>query len=91
MISAVTIMNAGTVKAIPDGLAGTAIPLSARVVAIVDVYDALVSERCYKKAYSHEQAINILKQGAGNHFDPDIINTLLEVEAQFKSYEQQLS
>ena len=67
----------------PDKLAGIAIPLAARIVAVVDVYDALVSERCYKKALSHKEAIGIIIEGSGSQFDPEIVKTLLEVEDQF--------
>jgi len=48
------------------------------------VYDALVSERCYKKAMTHEEAMEILMRGAGGQFDEEILKTLLEVEEQFK-------
>lgn len=65
-------------KGYPDKLAGTKIPLSARIVSIVDVYDALVSERVYKPAMPHEKAIAILKEGAGTQFDPDMIRILLK-------------
>ena len=53
-----------------EGLFGDAIPLSARIMAIADVYDALRSERVYKTAYSHEKSIAIIKKGRGSHFDP---------------------
>lgn len=71
----------------PDKLQGEAIPLSARIVAVVDVYDALVSERCYKKAFSHEEAIKILEEDSGSHFDPNIIRALLEVQDQLLHHE----
>lgn len=57
-------------KGYPDGLSGNAIPLEARVMAIADVYDALVSERCYKKPVSHEVAFRIIEESMGTHFDP---------------------
>lgn len=57
-------------KGYPDGLSESAIPLEARVMAIADVYDALVSERCYKKPVSHEAARNIILDSMGSHFDP---------------------
>lgn len=56
----------------PDGLAGESIPIAARVVAIADVYDALTSERVYKAAMTHEDAVRIILGDAGKHFDPDI-------------------
>lgn len=65
-------------KGYPDKLSGSDIPISARIVAIVDVYDALVSERVYKPAMPHEKAIAILKEGAGTQFDPDMIALLLK-------------
>lgn len=71
-------------KGYPDNLKGTKIPLSARIVAVADVYDALVSERCYKKPIPHEDALDILNQASGTHFDPEIIGALLETEDQFK-------
>ncbi len=58
----------------PNRLKGHDIPLSARVMAIVDVYDALISRRPYKEPFSHEMAINILREGSGTHFDPYLIS-----------------
>jgi len=69
----------------PDKLSGEDIPLSARMVAIIDVYDALVSERCYKKPMSHEQACQILQEGAGGHFDPQMIRIFFEVNESFRA------
>ena len=66
----------------PDNLSGTEIPLIARIVAVVDVYDALVSERCYKKRISHEKAVAIIGEGAGTQFDPVIVDVLLKEEAE---------
>lgn len=64
----------------PDGLAGDAIPLSARIMAIADVYDALRSRRCYKDAVSHEAAVGILQEGRGSHFDPRVVDAFLTAE-----------
>jgi putative two-component system response regulator len=61
----------------PDGLAGTAIPLPARMMAVADVYDAVRSERPYKKGMSHDEAFAILQQGRGSHFDPQIADVFL--------------
>ena len=69
----------------PKGLAGIDIPLPGRLMAIIDVYDALVSQRVYKAAYSHEEAISIIKKERGRHFDPDITDTFFEIEAEIKS------
>jgi len=57
----------------PNGLKGTDIPLSARIVAIADVFDALTSERPYKKAWSEERALTLLREESGRHFDPELI------------------
>ena len=62
----------------PAGLAGEAIPLAARVVAVCDVYDALVNDRVYRKALPEEQALAIMKEGRGSHFDPVILDLFLE-------------
>jgi len=68
----------------PDGLAGENIPLAARVFAIVDVYDALVSARIYKPPISHEMAEEIIRKGAGAQFDPMIVTALLEIREQIR-------
>lgn len=69
----------------PHGISGEKIPLSARIMALADVYDALRSKRVYKEAYSHEKSLEIIKQGEGSHFDPTIINVFVETEAEFKN------
>jgi putative two-component system response regulator len=69
----------------PEGLAGTDIPLSARLMAVADVYDALISPRVYKPTFTHETAIELIRQGSGEHFDPDIVNALLVVENEFRT------
>jgi len=63
----------------PNGLKGEEIPLLGRAMAIVDVYDALVSDRPYKGAFSHEQAIEIIKNGKGTHFDPQLVDLFVRV------------
>lgn len=70
-------------KGYPNRRGGDEIPLSARIAAIADVYDALRSERVYKKAMSHEQARRIILDGAGTQFDPDLIEVFKEVERDF--------
>jgi putative two-component system response regulator len=57
----------------PEGLSGDDIPVSARLMAVADVYDALISRRIYKASMPHEQAVSIIQEGSGNHFDPDIV------------------
>ena len=54
------------------GLSGEDIPLSARIMAVADVFDALASDRCYKKAFSIEESMDIILEGSGTHFDPNI-------------------
>lgn len=63
----------------PTGLKGEDIPLGARIVAIADVYQALISKRPYRKAFSKSEAIKIIKDGAGTQFDPAIVNTFLGI------------
>jgi putative two-component system response regulator len=61
----------------PDGLAGEAIPVSARLMALADVFDALISKRVYKDAFTHETALKIIVEGSGKHFDPDIVSAFI--------------
>lgn len=68
----------------PDGLAGTQIPLSARLMAVADVYDALISERVYKKAMPHAEAVEIIRAGRGQHFDPDVVDAFEAVCDRFE-------
>ena len=68
----------------PDGLKGDEIPISAQVVAMADVYDALVSERVYKKAYSHEKAIEMIVNGECGSFNPILLECLLDIQEQIK-------
>ncbi|MGF1720568.1 HD domain-containing protein [Vibrio kyushuensis] len=67
----------------PNQLTGEDIPLSGRLMALADVYDALISKRVYKEAFSHEKARSIILEGKGIHFDPLIVDTFLAVEDQF--------
>ncbi|MBF0251432.1 MAG: HD domain-containing protein [Alphaproteobacteria bacterium] len=69
----------------PNGLRETMIPLSGRLMAVADVYDALISKRVYKPAFPHEKAMEIIREGRGRHFDPDVVDALDAVEAEFKS------
>jgi len=72
-------------KGYPEGLAGNAIPLSARIVALADVYDALTSDRPYKDAMSHEEATALIVEGRGTQFDPDIVDAFLQNQEAFRS------
>jgi putative two-component system response regulator len=67
----------------PEGLAGDAIPISARLMALADVYDALISRRVYKEGMSHEAAVKIIVEGRGSHFDPDMVDAFMELQQQF--------
>ena len=64
----------------PKGLKGADIPLSGRIVAVADVFDALTSERPYKKALSLEESLGIIKGGRGSHFDPDVVDAFLAIK-----------
>ncbi|MCJ7600112.1 MAG: HD domain-containing protein, partial [Desulfobulbaceae bacterium] len=68
----------------PSGLSGKDIPLSARIIALADAYDALTSRRCYKSAITHDQAKNIILKDSGNHFDPDLVDAFLARESEFQ-------
>jgi HD-GYP domain-containing protein (c-di-GMP phosphodiesterase class II) len=68
----------------PEGLKGEEIPLAGRLMAVADVYDALISERVYKKGMSHDKAMDILLDGDGTHFEPAMIQALRTVEGDFK-------
>ena len=67
----------------PQGLAGDAIPISARLMAVADVYDALISRRVYKEGMSHEEAVAIITAGRGVHFDPDMVDAFLALQDEF--------
>jgi putative two-component system response regulator len=67
----------------PDGLVGTAIPLPARLMAVADVYDALISRRPYKEPMGHAEALALMSKGAGGHFDPLLVAGLMACEARF--------
>ena len=63
----------------PDALRGEAIPIEARIISVVDVYDALTTERSYRRAYSHEDALAILREETGSKWDPQVVRTFFEV------------
>ena len=68
----------------PEGLRGEQIPLSARMMAIADVYDALISRRVYKSSMPHERAVAIIQQGRGSHFDPDMVDAFMQLTETFR-------
>lgn len=75
----------------PGGLSGEDIPLSARIVALADVYDALTSKRVYKEAFAHEVARSIIENESGSHFDPDVVAAFMENEYLFAEIHERLS
>ena len=75
----------------PNGLKAYDIPISGRLMALADVYDALISERVYKAAFTHEEARAIIIDGRGTHFDPDVVDAFLEIEAEFISVAKEFS
>ena len=72
-------------KGYPHGLSGADIPLQGRIMAIADVYDALISARPYKKPFTAEEAFTIIKESSGKQFDPQIVNVFCEVRDQFEA------
>lgn len=68
----------------PEGLSGDDIPISARLMAIADVYDALISRRVYKPPFTHEKSLQIMSEGRGSHFDPDMLDAFLEISEEFR-------
>lgn len=75
----------------PQGLAEDAIPLSGRIMAVADVYDALTSARPYKEPFSHEKAVAIIREGKGTHFDPDLIDVFCETSGHFAEINDRFS
>jgi len=69
----------------PSGLKGDEIPISGRLMALADVYDALISKRIYKPPFPHEKAVEIIVEGKGKHFDPDIVDAFVELENTFRN------
>ncbi|MBF0374887.1 MAG: HD domain-containing protein, partial [Alphaproteobacteria bacterium] len=68
----------------PQGLKGEEIPLSGRLMAVADVYDALISKRVYKPAFSHEEAVRLISEGRGGHFDPEMVDVFLTIADRFR-------
>jgi len=75
----------------PEGLAGENIPLSARLMAVADVYDALISKRVYKPAFPHSKAVSIITEGKGSHFEPLLVDCFLAVADEFDQVAQQFA
>ena len=69
----------------PTGIKGEQIPLSARIMAVADVFDALIAERAYKKAFTYEKAMQIITEGAGTHFDPDVVSAFVKISRELYS------
>jgi putative two-component system response regulator len=68
----------------PEKLAGESIPLSARLMALADVYDALISKRVYKPPFPHDKAVAIIREGRDKHFDPHVVDAFLQIEDEFR-------
>jgi putative two-component system response regulator len=69
----------------PEGDSGDDIPIPARLMAVADVYDALISRRVYKDGMPHEKAVGIIQEGSGSHFDPDIVEAFLAIRDEFRA------
>ena len=67
----------------PKGLEKDDIPLTGRIMAVADVYDALRSDRCYKRAFSHEYSSKVITEKSGSHFDPEVVNAFVDLEDEF--------
>lgn len=76
-------------KGYPTGLSGDDIPLSARVMAVADVFDALVSRRSYKEPFSFDKAMEIIEEGSGNHFDPRVVKAFFDAKDEVKKVSEQ--
>ena len=73
----------------PRGLHGDQIPVSARLMALADVYDALISRRVYKEGMSHAKAMEIIMEGRGKHFDPDVVDAAFRLEDELQAIARQ--
>lgn len=71
-------------KGYPKGLKGEQIPLAARIMAIADVFDALISQRCYKEPFSFDESVKIIEEGAGTQFDPNLVGVFLRHRSEFR-------
>lgn len=68
----------------PQNLEGDQIPISGRLMAVADVYDALISRRCYKPPFTHDVAVDLIREGRGTHFDSDMVDAFLDVSETFR-------
>ncbi len=75
----------------PDGLSGTAIPLSARLMAVADVYDAVRSSRPYKRPFTHAATVTLIEEGRNRHFDPEVVDAFLALQDEFANIAEQLA
>jgi putative two-component system response regulator len=69
----------------PNGWSGEQIPIPGRLMAVADVYDALISKRVYKEAFTHSKAVRIIQEGRGKHFDPDVVDAFMELTENFRN------
>lgn len=74
----------------PRKLAGEEIPLAARIMAVSDVYDALRSDRCYKRAFSQEYSTKVIMDKSGSHFDPEVVNAFINLQEEFNERVEQM-
>ena len=75
----------------PRGLAGEEIPIGGRILAVVDVYDALVASRPYRTALAHDQAVGVIRAQRGTHFDPDVVDAFVAAEREIEALAKTLS
>ena len=75
----------------PNGVSGENIPLAGRILALGDVYDALTSKRVYKEAFSHEKSREIILEGRGTHFDPDVVGAFISIENEFLTVKERFA
>jgi putative two-component system response regulator len=75
----------------PDGLIGVQIPLSARIMAVADCYDALRAQRCYKPSYSHRVSLDIVVRRAGRHFDPEVVHAFCKLQDVFRQVSESVT
>ena len=75
----------------PEGIGGDDIPIPARLMAVADVYDALISRRVYKEGMPHDKAVGIIIEGSGSHFDPDVVDAFVCIQDEFKDIAQRFA